>query len=256
MQDKQIFPSDVAVFGETIAPARLAMERDNVGLLVDTRTPVTGVLCALDITRAVVEEAVQKGCNLIVSHHPVIYHPLRAMAEGDVPYLLAQRGVAALCLHTNLDTAQGGVNDVLAGLLGVAHEAILPFGEGMGRVGALAHPVCAAEFLQQCKQALHATLRYTSVPAGRMIRTAAVLGGTGGDAAEAAFAAGADAFITGEAGHHAGTDAVHAGRLLIVAGHFATEYPVVAVLAQKIKAAFPGIAVQQSISDADPFRTL
>ena len=104
---------------QKIAPPELACSWDNVGLLVNAGTPVTGVLTALDITPAVVREAVENDCELIVSHHPVIFDPLRRLDKDDVPALLMQNGISAICMHTNLDAAPGGVNDMLSDVLGI-----------------------------------------------------------------------------------------------------------------------------------------
>ena len=105
-------------FLRAVAPQELALDWDNVGLLVDAGQPVDGVLTTLDITPAVVREAVENDCQLIVSHHPVIFHPLRTLAADDVPALLMKNGISAICMHTNLDAAPGGVNDTLCDILG------------------------------------------------------------------------------------------------------------------------------------------
>ena len=109
-------------FLRAVAPQELALDWDNVGLLVDAGQPVDGVLTTLDITPAVVREAVENDCQLIVSHHPVIFHPLRTLAADDVPALLMKNGISAICMHTNLDAAPGGVNDTLCDILGIAAE--------------------------------------------------------------------------------------------------------------------------------------
>ena len=117
------------------APVELACDWDNVGLLVDAGRPVSRIATALDITPAVVAEAAQNGCELIVAHHPVIFHPFKRIEAGDVPALLLQNGISAICMHTNLDAAPGGVNDTLAGLLGMTETEV--FAEGCGRIGRL-----------------------------------------------------------------------------------------------------------------------
>ena len=107
---------------QTLAPSELACSWDNVGLLVDVGVPVSHVLTTLDITAAVVQEAVENDCQLIVSHHPVIFDPLKHISAGDVPALLIKNNISAICMHTNLDAAPGGVNDTLADLLGMQRE--------------------------------------------------------------------------------------------------------------------------------------
>ena len=122
-------------FLRAVAPQELALDWDNVGLLVDAGQPVDGVLTTLDIPPAVVREAVENDCQLIVSHHPVIFHPLRTLAADDVPALLMKNGISAICMHTNLDAAPGGVNDTLCDILGIAAEGRESFAEGCGRIG-------------------------------------------------------------------------------------------------------------------------
>ena len=118
-----------------MAPPELAESWDNVGLLVDCGRPAARALTALDITPEVVEEARQLGCGVIVAHHPVIFSPLKRLDCRDVAFLLVQAGISAICMHTNLDAAEGGVNEVLAEILGIRDP--LPFAGGCGRVGEL-----------------------------------------------------------------------------------------------------------------------
>ena len=120
---------------QTLAPPELACSWDNVGLLVDADTPVSRVLTTLDITAAVVQEAAENDCQLIVSHHPVIFDPLKRIGAGDVPALLLKNNISAICMHTNLDAAPGGVNDTLADLLGMQREGRRNFAEDCGRIG-------------------------------------------------------------------------------------------------------------------------
>ena len=120
---------------QTLAPSELACSWDNVGLLVDVGVPVSHVLTTLDITAAVVQEAVENDCQRIVSHHPVIFDPLKHISAGDVPALLIKNNISAICMHTNLDAAPGGVNDTLADLLGMQREGRRNFAEDCGRIG-------------------------------------------------------------------------------------------------------------------------
>jgi len=243
---------DVEAFLQTLAPCETAADWDNVGLLVDAGAPVTGILCALDVTAPVVEEAVRRGCSLIAAHHPVIFQPLKRLSGADVPALLLARGVSAVCMHTNLDAAVGGVNDVLCGLLGV-RDAV-PFAEGIGRIGRLEAPCTPQAFCAACSAALGAGVKHTPCAAAPdVVRTVAVLGGSGGSDAAEAFARGADAYVTGEAAHHHAIAAAAQGRLLVAAGHFATEHPVVYALARQLSARFAPVPVLVSEADADPF---
>ena len=120
---------------QRIAPLALAESWDNPGLLVDCGGEVSRVLVTLDITPEVVEEAARKGCGLIVSHHPVIFSPLKKLGGQDVAFQLVKNGISAICMHTNLDAAPGGVNDTLCDILGIAAEGRESFAEGCGRIG-------------------------------------------------------------------------------------------------------------------------
>ena len=127
---------------ERLAPPELAEGWDNVGLLVDCGRPVRRVLTALDITPAVLAEAVEQKCELIVAHHPVIFAPLKQLGPEDMPFRLVQVGVSAVCMHTNLDAAAGGVNDTLAALFGMQEPEI--FADGVRPGGADRPADCAA----------------------------------------------------------------------------------------------------------------
>ena len=120
---------------QAIAPLELAEHWDNPGLLVDCGGQMHRVLAALDITPEVVAEAAAKQCEMIVSHHPVIFDPLKKIGPQDVPFQLVQAGISAICMHTNLDAAEGGVNEVLAGIFDMKNMET--FAEGCGRVGAI-----------------------------------------------------------------------------------------------------------------------
>lgn len=242
---------DVLQYLQQIAPVSLAEDWDNVGALVDCGGDITSILVALDITEEVVAEAEYQGCQLIVSHHPVIFTPLRQLGRRDVPYRMIKKNISGICMHTNLDAAEGGVNDILCRLFGVADAK--PFG-GLGRVGRLTRPSGAQQLAAACQETLGAHVKL--VDAGRPIATLAVVGGSGGSLLEAAAAAGADALLTGEASHHAAIDARRMGLSLVVAGHFATEFPVVAVLADKLARRFNGVRVLGSRRSRDPFTYL
>lgn len=235
-----------------LAPPELACSWDNVGLLVDTGRPVGAVAVALDITADVVQEAAESGCDLIVSHHPVIFNPLKHLGPKDVPALLVKNGISAICMHTNLDAAEGGVNDVLARLFEA--EDPEPFGEeGIGRVGSV-EPTDAKALAALCQSRLNAHVKL--VDAGKPIRRLAMIGGSGGSMLADAAAAGADALLTGEASHHDAIDARAMGLSLIVAGHYSTEFPIVPVLADHLSRRFSGLRVICSRRNKDPFSYL
>ena len=181
-------------FLRAVAPQELALDWDNVGLLVDAGQPVDGVLTTLDITPAVVREAVESDCQLIVSHHPVIFHPLRTLAADDVPALLMKNGIAAICMHTNLDAAPGGVNDTLCDILGIAAEGRESFAEGCGRIGTTM-PTTVEALAKFCAATLHSGVKY--VNGQKPVTCLAEVSGGGGSYLEEAIARGADCLVTG-----------------------------------------------------------
>lgn len=239
----------VQQFIEKLAPPALAQSWDNVGVLVNCGADVTSILVALDITDEVVAEAEIQGCQLIVSHHPVIFKPLASIGRGDVAFRMIKKNISGLCAHTNLDAAEGGVNDILCKLFSVVETR--PFGEGgIGRIGRM-RTAEAGQLAALCQATLNARVKL--VDSGRPINTIAVVGGSGGDFVQAAALEGADALLTGEAGHHDALLAKQLGLTLIAAGHHATEFPIVPVLADKLAKNFGGVRVLCSRRNRDPF---
>ena len=254
--------SDILNFLDTLAPRSMKMDWDNVGLLCgDKDAPVTKILLALDPCEAVVDEAQHKGAELIITHHPLIFQPLKAITEdnqvGRCIRKLCFYNINAINAHTNLDCAPGGVNDRLAQMLGLTNiQVIDPMGVddqgrqwGLLRMGEVAaQPL--SEFLGVVKSCLGCDgLRY--VYGGKPVHKVAVGGGACAGELKAALRAGCDTFVTADVKYNQFWDAQDLGLNLIDAGHFPTENPVVTVLAEKISAAFPEIQVLISKKHAD-----
>lgn len=235
-----------------LAPRELAAEWDNVGLLAGRRDrAVHKVLVSLDVTAAVAEEARQWGAELIAAHHPVIFHPVKRVTDqdpaGEILLRLAEHGIAAVCMHTNLDAAQGGVNDALAAALQLEEVAPLEGGGGIARTGRLPRPVSVPDFLCAVQEALGAGgLRCTD--GAKPISRVAVGGGACGEFLWAAAAAGCDAFVTADVKYNQFLDAAALGLTLVDAGHFPTEDVVCPVLARHLSERFPELAVRKSAS--------
>lgn len=237
-------------FLERRLPRSLAAEWDNDGLacLPDPARAVHRVLIALDVTEAAVDRAVAGGFDVLLTHHPLLFRGIKALTPAqNVPrklLKLAAAGVAAMSFHTRLDAAAGGVNDVLADLLGLAD--VVPFApEGevpCGRIGTLPTPMDARAFAARAAAAL-GTPAVLQIGTGT-VQKIAVLGGEGGDFVDAARAAGADLFLSGRIGYHRMLDAAENGLVAIEAGHYATEFPICAHLAALVRAADAAVEVE------------
>ena len=232
---------------------------------------MTGVLVALDATEDAVVLAAEQGCNVILTHHPMLFGGLAAVTpdttEGRKTLRLVRDGIATMAFHTRLDTLAGGVNDILATRLGLADVTAFgcndnPAGAPMGRVGTLPNEMSLADFAATVKTALSvpATLDtpyvehltpaapvVTFAESGREtkkpVRRVAVLGGAGEDEIAAAVAAGADTFVTGEIDYHKLCDAPYGDINLVAAGHYFTEFPVCSYLADTVAALCPDVPV-------------
>lgn len=240
---------------ERIAPSELAMESDNPGLLIEPdHDEIVNVLVALDCTKAVAEEAIIWGADLVLTHHPLFFHPVRHMAYSDpataAACMLLRQGIGLYAAHTNLDAAHGGVNDTLAELVGVRDT--IPFDEGIGRVGTLKEPETLESFARRVQTQLNAPVN-VSGDQKRMIKRVALMGGSGGSSVAAAAADGADVLLTGELKHSDALDAQTLGLALVVAGHYETEQVVLAPLIKRLQNDCFVVQYQLSRADGSPF---
>ncbi len=231
-------------FVNSFAPFDVKWSRDNVGILVgDARHECGRALLALDITAGTVQEAKDKSADVIISHHPVIFNPISNLCDGSPAYLLAKYGICALCCHTNLDYAPGGVNDVLIRICGVEGDISELYdeeGHACGRIGRICKPMDARAYAEKLKHSLNSPAARFSDPVSNVDKIA-VIGGAGAEYMPRAVAAGCDTLVTGEAKYHDFADAVHMGINLIELGHFATENPVIAELARRMADKFEDV---------------
>jgi len=220
---------------DKMAPFDTQMSFDNAGLLIGSmECDVTKIGVVLDVTPDVVQEAVSRGIDCIVSHHPIIFSALKSIGTGCAVYQAIHQGIAVISAHTNLDAANGGVNDALADLLSLQKVEPLGFyGEStppMGRIGYLSDELDVEDFVKLVEERLHTRVRFTR--GDSKINRVAVCGGAGGDLLYPAIDAGADALVTAEIKHHMFLQAQSQHFILIDAGHFETEVPVVKKLCQ------------------------
>ena len=199
---------------EQFAPLPLQEDYDNAGLQIGlTEAEVSGALLCLDVTPQIVEEAIRKGCNLIVSHHPLIFRRLNRIAdENEVQKtvrLAIENHIAIVSMHTNLDAALGGVNYKIAEKMALQNVQFLGKQQnidgvsgGEGVIGELAEDMAADDFVIMLKKTFDVECVQTNELLRRQIRKVAVCGGAGSFLLENAIKAGADAFITGEMSYH------------------------------------------------------
>lgn len=236
------------------APVERKMDFDNVGFLVGKgESEVSKILVALDITDEVVQEAIEVGAQLIVSHHPMFFSLKNvndATSTGRRIVDLIANGISAICMHTNLDAADGGVNDALACTVGLNDMEIL-VSEGTdsngieyccGRVGVLRRPTDMSSYLEKVKSSLKTNgLRYYD--SGNPVNKIAVVGGSGGSYLEQAFSAGCDTIITADVKYDVFLRAKELGMNIIDGDHFCTENVVVPVLRRVLEFGIPEVEV-------------
>lgn len=243
----------------TAAPFESQLAFDNSGLLVgDRAAEVTRALICLDVTREVIAEAAGMNASLIISHHPVIFDPIRSMGSNDPAYLLARNGIAALCCHTNLDISPVcGVNAALANRLGLRN--IRPeeaFGEDCVLYsGELSEPVEPEEFALLVKERLHAGA-VKLIPGEGTVKRVFLCSGAGGEFARYAAMRGGDAYLTGEMKHHEALEARKTGLTCVVAGHYETEIVFAEYLAAYLRKRVPDTGFLVSRAERNVFDTI
>lgn len=256
---------DVMQAMERIAPRRLAEEWDNPGLLVGSpHDEVRKILVALDVREETVERAIEDGCDLIVAHHPLIFRALKALRTDDATGCkiarLIKADIAVFAAHTNLDSAAGGVNDVLAERLELHDVAPLVEGvadsePGLGRIGSLRAEFSLEDFAALVKEKLGLSSMRVACAGRRKISRVALCGGSGAEFVGRAAAKGADAYVTGDVKYHDAERAIGLGIHVLDAGHFATEQPIVARLAERLKKELgDGVEIVAETKSSDFFK--
>ena len=256
---------DIMQAMERIAPRRLAEEWDNPGLLVGSpHDEVRKILVALDVREETVERAIEDGCDLIVAHHPLIFRALKALRTDDATGCkiarLIKADIAVFAAHTNLDSAAGGVNDVLAERLELHDVAPLVEGAadsepGLGRIGSLRAEFSLEDFAALVKEKLGLSSMRVACAGERRISRVALCGGSGAEFVGRAAAKGADAYVTGDVKYHDAERAIGLGIHVLDAGHFATEQPIVARLAERLKKELgDGVEIVAETKSSDFFK--
>lgn len=247
---------EIAKAIEQLAPKHLAEPWDNVGLMVgDEQQCVDTIYVTLDVTSESVDEAIKNGAQLIVSHHPLLFSPLKSVTEqtvtGSIVRNLIQNNISVYSAHTNLDKADGGMNDMLCEKLGIndvrsyTDEECIDAGgsvlDNIGRIGVLDTPTEMADFVDYVKNVLGCrAISYTG-DLSDIVSTAAVCSGSGGDLIYNAYNAGADVYVTSEIKHHEAQLALELGINLIDAGHFETENIICDFMSDYLSTKFPNL---------------
>ena len=252
---KKIKVQHVAEVMNRIAPRQLAEDWDNPGLLVGSfDAEVEKVFVSLDVTDEVINAAAEFGADLIVAHHPLIFRAVKNF-RTDLPLgkklqTLIKNDISVFAAHTNLDSVQGGVNDVLAEKLGLVEVKM--FGDeeiSLGRIGKLPEKMTAKDFAMHVKKSLNCE-SVRLVDAGDfLIEKVGICGGAGSEFISKAKFFGAQAFVTGDLKYHEAQSAVENKIHVVDAGHFATEFPIVHVLAENLREEFEKLSYKIKIAE-------
>jgi len=268
--------SDVIQAMEAICPSSLAEDWDNVGLQVGHRQwPVNNIWIALDPHPSIIDAAARNQVDLIITHHPLIFHPIHSVdfssPIGTAIQTAAVHRISVFAAHTNLDKSAGGVNDVLCDRIGLTCRKALDVSgdgcippdkkvQGLGRIGDLPCPMPLAAFTSLIKENLNLPMvRYSGNP-GLMVRRAAVCSGSGSGLLNNFLASNAEVYVSGDLRYHDARNIESEERALIDIGHFGSEYLIVEVLAERLDSLLAGqgfkVAVKACGLESDPFKVL
>ena len=225
-------------FLNALFPTDTACDFDNVGLLIgDGNTKVSKALIALDCTDDAVKTAIENGCQLIITHHPIIFAPLKSILADSIQYMLINNGVSVISMHTNLDIAENsGVNTCLCNALGLENQKLHIASDGYALRCGTVSPTSANDFASLIKSKLGGMVKY--VDGGKEIKSVLVCSGSGGDFIYEAISGDFDALVTADIKHHHFLDAKHSGVSLFDGGHFETEDVVIEPLKELLQKEF------------------
>lgn len=233
---------------DELAPFSSQVSWDNSGVLTGSvSNRVEKIILTLDITYETAIEAHNFGADLVISHHPVIFSPLKRLDENNPAVILSNHNITAICMHTNFDIANGGMNDILCEKLGLSPNEgeILNENDNIGRICSLSKPTDVPTVAKWVKDALGCkALRYSDT--GRKVSKAGICSGSGAEYFADALEKGCQLMITGDIKHHDFIDAHNAGISLIDAGHFYTENIFYDKLKAYLLSRFPELEIKVS----------
>lgn len=261
---------DLCSIIEEYAPLNLKESYDNVGLMIgDSTQEVKSVLMALDCTLDVIEEAIDKKCNMIITHHPLLFRKPSSITnetlQGRKILKLIKNDINVYSSHTNFDSVKGGLNDIIVELLGFPKGKVIEssnkenLNDGIGRIVELNHSLSLDEVCNIVKKQLNLkNIRYCGDEKKEICKIA-IINGSGQDYFEKAKESGADCIITGDTSYHYVSDYNEMGIAVIDAGHFGTEWPAVKVAAKMLQNELVerkvNIKIYVSNCNLDPYKT-
>lgn len=227
-------------FLNSLFPVDTACDFDNVGILVgDEQAKIQKALISLDCSLGTVAKAKEKGCNLIITHHPVIFNPLKNVLSGSVVYELIKNNISVISMHTNFDIAKNGISEELCRIIGLSEISSVTASDGFILKGGTIPQTSAEALADKIKKVLKGNLRY--VDGGKPIEKVVVCSGAGGEFIFDAFNSGFDAFISSEFKHHQFLFAADNGISVFDAGHFSTENIIIEPLKKLLSEKFNDI---------------
>ena len=256
---------DICDFLDELAPTDLAEDWDNVGLLAgDFQSTAQRLMTCLTITPDSAQEAIERGCDLIITHHPLPFQPIKKITTEQTAtrmlWDLIRAGIAIYSPHTGFDSAPQGINQSLARLAGMVDpQAIIPAEDGggqigAGRIGLLEQPLSVAELINTLREPLAAGPVGLVGQLEEQVQKVAFACGSGGTFLAPARELGCQALVTGEASFHTCLEAEAAGVQLILLGHYASERFALEQLVEVLERKFPGTEVWASQRESDPIQ--
>lgn len=263
---------DITKIMENYAPSKFKEDYDNVGLMVgDKNDKVTGILIALDCTLDVINEAIEKNCNLIITHHPLLFRKPSTVTTdtllGRKIIELVKNNINLYSSHTNLDSVRDGVNEQVMKILGFESYTTMDLSNcrdigdnltGIGRIAKLQSPMLFGELIHKVKESLELPMVRVVGNEEKVIKKVAVVNGSGQDYFVLSKKMGADCIITGDTTYHYVSDFNEENFCVIDAGHFNTEWPAIKIIAQHIENLIKSIGYNREIiiseSTKDPYK--
>ncbi len=228
---------DIYSYLDSLFPTDTACDFDNAGILVgDKNANVKNAIVSLDCTFETVQKAIETNSNLIITHHPVIFEPLKNVLSGSVVFELIKNGISVVSMHTNLDIAENGVSEELCRVIGLNEISSVTASDGFILKSGIISPITAKSLAEQIKEKLKGNVRYAD--GGKIIKKILICSGSGGEFVFDAISLGFDALVTSEVKHHQFLFAKDNGLSVFDAGHFCTEDIIVEPLARILNERF------------------